>query len=405
MKKAKIEMETLGKLLLLTAFLIIFLLMFKGCKDQMDNVGTVGTNEYVCWFSHALKAKISFLFPSACYPIDVGKDQDKNGISILMRKCWWMHGQGEEDIATSETNIGVLGKTYVSWWYDVARTCYIFTPKEDMPIQDFITYLRKYDKSGKEVKEDSKQTTWGYIQNVVSAGTAAGAETGICFDKEIGDYMSKGKMYYIIFYDDRGPISKGPRDRIMISRDPEFGDSQTGLLASIKERFTDLGCSKNWGKEAQKIVEEAKKESVATTFFDNLVKYLKECSTVKSDDRCVCGSLLEEIPFGYAIKIEPQSEKKYVVSLLKDNKPYKQNETNFVEEIEGARIGYWTGSVASSNECASEVIKSTKNINTVERVVMFDPNNQKVGCSGKDNYAVYIIPQSQAALLTAKKCR
>ncbi|MDP2907486.1 MAG: hypothetical protein Q8O03_06100 [Nanoarchaeota archaeon] len=352
MKKAKIEMETLGKLLLLTAFLIIFLLMFKGCKDQMENVGMVGTNEYVCWFSHALKGQISFLLPSACYPIDIEKAQDKPGISVLIRKCWWMHGQGEEDLVTGETNLGVVAKKGISW-YDIARTCYIFTPKEDIPIQDFLTYLRNYDKSGKEVakkEEDERKTTWGYIQNVESAGAAAGAEPGICFDKKTaGDILSKGKMYYIIFYDDRGPFSNGARDKIMISRNPEFGEEQTGFLSwfgnlvKIVVKLGSLDYNEycyDWKEKAQ----ETGSQEKAKAFFDKLIKVLQRCGQLTGTKTCACeDSLLDtqgELPKDFSIKIKQLNENSYEISLLDRNKKvYEEKDRKFTEKVEGFRLG------------------------------------------------------------------
>lgn len=393
MKKAKIEMETLGKLLLLTAFLIIFLLMFKGCKDQMDNVGTVGTNEYICWFSHALKGQISFLFPSACYPIDVEKEQDKKGISILMRKCWWMHGQGDEDLVTGETNLGVLAKKGISW-YDIARTCYIFMPKEDIPIQDFITYLRNYDKSGKEVakkEEDERKTTWGYIQNVASAGSAAGAETGVCVDKKTAsDTLFKGKLYYIIFYDDRGPFSNGARDKIMISRNPEFGEEQTGFLSwfgKLVQTVVKLGSLDyheycyDWKESAQ----ETGGQGEAKIFFEKLTSILQRCAQLTGSQQCICDNSMiipnKEMPQDYSIKIKKIEEKKYEISLLSEHKEvYEENGKKFTQIIEGGRLGLEAVRSREASQtlppCTPGVIKEYEMISsTNEYNLIYNPNN------------------------------
>ncbi len=270
MKKAKIEMETLGKILLLTAFLIMFLLMFKGCQDQMKNVGTVGINEYICWLSKTMQADLLFLFPSACYPIDVEEQKDELGISVLMRKCWWMYGQGNKDITSGKTWAEKATKKVISW-YDMAGTCYMFTPKDDIEIQEFITYLRTHDKSGNTAKEGSKETTWDYIQKI------SNEKTGICFDEKIEGKLLKGKRYFIIFYDDRSPIMTtiGVRDRILISRDPEFGVDQTGLLAWAKERFVSLGCE-DWRKQGEK--EQARQKKVCEGYDEQACyKNLDKC--------------------------------------------------------------------------------------------------------------------------------
>lgn len=400
MKKAKLEMETLGKMLLLTAFLIVFLLMFKGCKDQMENVGTVGWNEYVCWFSHALKGKITFLFPSGCYPIDIEKEQDKQGISVLMRKCWWMHGQGEDDIPTAETTIGA-GAVKVISWYDIARTCYIFIPKEDINLQELGTYLRDYDKSGKKLdkkERDTKKTTWGYIQKVSSD------KTGICFGEDIEGTLIKGRAYYIIFYDDRGPLSKGVRDRIMISRDPEFGEGQTGIIAYIKEHFTSLGC-RDWRKEAQEEVTEGVNEALAMKLFENLMTYLKECSKVTGNERCYCGSNLEILPGGYAIKIEMIEDKKYQVSLLQKGNLFEKDGKKFVGEISG-RLGIWS---LGGTPCYPWIIGKDRQIrnphisSSINQYVIFEPNSHLTGC--KENYGVYLISESLMAPMGIKECK
>ncbi|MBM3199610.1 hypothetical protein FJZ53_01645 [Candidatus Woesearchaeota archaeon] len=346
-KKSKIEMETLGKILLLTAFLIIFLLMFKGCKDQMENVGVVGLNEYVCWMSKALQADFSFLFPSACHEIDMTKEpQGKQQISILMRKCWWMYGQGEKDLiyeskSRSVIRDNVVGKTADKIidklsWADVPQICYMFTPKEDMELADFKAYLKKYDRSGELTKdEDTKETTWGYIQKSPSE------KSGICFDDRLKGKMLKGKIYYVMFYDDRGFLSKGTRDRIFITRDANFGEDQAGFLAWAKEIFSSDGCE-DYGKIAAR---EAAKAG-AKTFFSKTVEILQRCMKTSGDKPCVCddSSLdpLNELPTSYSVEFKKVSEKTYKVSLLDaEGKVYVENGKEFSNTIDGNRLGNW----------------------------------------------------------------
>ncbi|MDP2909417.1 MAG: hypothetical protein Q8N77_06455 [Nanoarchaeota archaeon] len=331
-KKAKLEMETLGKILLLTAFLIIFLLMFKGCKDQMTNVGRVGLNEYVCWFSHALKADLTFLFPSGCQTIDVEKTQTETDIARLMRTCWWMHGQGDKDITTGETLAGILAQRSI-WWYDIARTCYVFTPDKDVPVTDLENYLRRRDKSGKEIEKDSKATAWYYIQKKDRE------EIGICMDRR-EEKLQKGKKYFIIFYDDRSPISQGVRDRILISRDPNFGEKETGFIIwstklfekGIKTLEQFLGMKINpWNnkcylwediiRKTETALEEKKLEEQATEIFNEVSDKFRECYETEPKENCMCDDSemsLESLPQGYEIKVERESANEYNLALYNE---------------------------------------------------------------------------------------
>lgn len=270
----------------------------------MENVGVVGTNEYLCWLSQAMKADLSFLFPSACYVIDVEEPQDMNGIAMLMRKCWWINGQGEKDI-NSEEEWAEKIKDKVIWWGDVARTCYLFTPKEDTLITDFEEYLKTHDRTGKEVKEDSESTTWNYIQKKPTE------KTGICFDEKFEEdtKLQKGRLYYIIFYDDKSPISEGERDRILISRDPEFGKEQTEFTAWLEEMLKEVVSFGAWktkycySPEGKKEREEEKEK--ATEFFNNLINTLEDCSKLSVNEQCSCTQDFHPVTLGdYKIKFE-----------------------------------------------------------------------------------------------------
>ena len=404
-RKAALEMKTLGEILLLTAFLIIFLLMFKGCQDQMANVGTVGFNEYACWFSQTLKAEATFLFPSTCSTINVKEAQNKKGIATLMRKCWWMNGQGEKDIVTGARWPEILKKKVIPW-EDIARNCYAFTPSEDISFQDFETYLTKYDKSGEKVsgteEKDLKKTTWWYIQKTSSE------KTGICFDKKIEKKLQKGKLYFIIFYDDRGPIATGARDRILISRDPGFGEVQTGFKEWVVQGFKKDRCE-NWREEATAASEEASKELDAIPFFNNLVAYLKECAQVTSPTPCYCGLKLDGAPEGYSVKFEKIADRKYKATLLKGKEAFQKDGKKFEEEI-GGRLGLWSQRSINSGICGligqdnvrSPYIESLGFINTF---VVHHPNTEFRSVSCKDKAGEYVTGELYMSMAGInKKC-
>jgi len=392
MKKSKIELETLGKILLLTAFLIMFLLMFKGCQDQMKNVGVVGMNEYTCWLSKTMKAQLSFIFPSTCSVIDVKDEQDKAGIASLIRKCWWMHGQGEADI--SET----FSEKY-NWFYDQSRTCYVFTPKEDILWKDLEIYLRSYGKSGEKKQEDSQETTWGYVQRKTTA-------QGICFDRGMEDKLIKGKRYFIIFYDERAAFKTGDEDRIMISRDPDFGVKQTGDLEGMRNAL--YGEVTHWCKSWKVVLEESEKENTAMTLFDNLINSLKECSKITGRDSCYCGQKIEITPEGYSIKIEKLSEKKYKVSLLKGRETFEKNGKKFEEEID-ARIGFWDDRInerlTSKNSCTPGVIGTTPKISLlVNYYATYHPNKDLGIKDCQNNEMIYLTTQANKMARGLRKC-
>lgn len=358
----------------------------------MENVGVVGLNEYTCWLSQAMKADLSFLFPSACSPIDVEESQTMEGIASLMRKCWWMHGQGDKDIITAKTTLG-KGYEKVISWKDLSSTCYLFTPKEDIHLTKLEEYLHTYDRVGNVVRRDSQSSTWYYIQKEDRE------ERGICFDKRFlekeEEKLQKGKRYFIIFYDDRSPLSNGERDKILITRDPDFGKDQTGFLAWVKEKVGKLVSIWGWCYDPEEAQTEEAEGSKAATFFNNLVTILKECSKVTLDKECQCGSKLDTLPFGYSVKFEKIEEKKYKLSLLKEGKLYEENGKNFTGEV-GGRIGFWRDRMEEALEksCFPGIIKERQpkmESDLTNYYVAYHPNSGREGC--KDNAGIYLMTE------------
>ena len=171
-KKAKLEMETLGKILLLTAFMIIFLIMFKGCKDSFSDVGLVGMKEYFCWGSNLVNAKGSSLFPTTCSPTIIEGDMERKDISDLIRRCWWMYGKGELDIKSEGVIKGIVTESI-----DKVYTCYAFEPKEDISLISLREHMQDYTIGNKKA-EEAEDAAWYYIQK----GTKE--ENAICFEKK-----------------------------------------------------------------------------------------------------------------------------------------------------------------------------------------------------------------------------
>lgn len=317
-KKAKLEMETLGKILLLTAFLIIFLIMFKGCKDSFEDVGIAGMKEYFCWGSNLLNAKALRLIPTTCSPEIIDKEVTKEGITNLARKCWWMYGEGKLDI--EDIWKGAV-KATAGASQDQVFSCYSFEPKEDISLVALRRYMQEH-KMGDTKVEDIEDSTWSYVQK----GTKE--KEAICFDKEkFTDSNGKllaNKVYYINFYDEREVIFEGDRDLLMISTNSKFGEGRTGFPGWVKELFLDY-CY-DIEKTAVEQAEEEKEAQDAIKLFNEASSKFENCFQTQIKESCMCDNSeinLEKLPKNYLIRIEKISSHKY--SLVLYDKTQKEN--------------------------------------------------------------------------------
>ncbi len=321
-KDAKMEMDTLGKILLLTAFLIIFLLIFKGCKDSYGEIGITSLKEYVCWGSNLLNAEASAMFQSTCSPIIVTKPEEgleKKHISDLIRTAWWMYGKGKLDIITEgfityKRAIGVSST-------DQVFPVYAFHPKEDIDIFDLENWMQSHGVGDKELKFSDPRTTWNYVNK----GTKL--KKGICFQNSVFKHtgkLEKNKVYYVLFLDDR--IYN--EDRIVISTNPKLDDDD---IDDDDECYDSMISSKE--KEYLRIVRPN---------FQKYVEALDRCMKGVKEEPCFCDDgdidLPSRIPEGFNIKIEREGigEKKYKLSLIKSS-----GEEIISHEIKGSRLGIW----------------------------------------------------------------
>ena len=206
MRLAKIETDTLGEIVLLLAFLVVAVLIFTGVRSSFTDVGTgVALKEYVCWATNLINHNIG-AFPTTCRLSVVNEPVKKEEeISALMRKCYWMYGQGEWDIA----DIRPTDRTY---------QCYAFTPDRDISLSALKGYMLAHSK-GETAR--NIETDYNFLQE-------GNINDGVCIDKAMANSLNeefkKGRVYYIIFRDDRGRllVGRGLRDRILISENPDF---------------------------------------------------------------------------------------------------------------------------------------------------------------------------------------
>ncbi|MBL7100994.1 MAG: hypothetical protein ISS23_03515 [Nanoarchaeota archaeon] len=316
-KKGKLEMETLGKLLLLTAFLIIFLVMFKGCKDSFQDGGTTGIREYFCWGTNVLNSEVFILFPTTCAPETV-RDVDKEKLASLMRRCWWMYGGGEEDFGY-KSKLGI----------DRLHQCYALIPKEDIELAELENYIQTHGIGEKELKAGEESTTWNYIQT--------GSKDGICFDKKTEGKLLKGKTYYITFYDETKIYKEGVRDRLLISRLSKFGEEIASAKGMVKSWFRD-DCY-DIGKEEMEGREAAEKKRKALEIFNEAVSKIQRCSRIQIKEDCICDDSelrFSGLPKGYGIKLDEETIDKSSLTL------YDEQEKQEKKEIFNTRISYWS---------------------------------------------------------------
>jgi len=204
--KGKIDVEVLLKILLLTAFLfiavIILLALFNADRLNEHTISDLG-----CKWTNALKSEadaFSLVIPRLCVFTEIEDPQDNKDISSLLRTTWSMYGQGKWSFGTE---------------FDEIEPVFVFYVTEDTSVQDLIQYMLTH----KRDKEISIQANSDY--NFVQEG---GLAQTLCFDPDTfgEDYstamLNDGVPYFIIFYDDQGLLTDNVGDKILISKDPQF---------------------------------------------------------------------------------------------------------------------------------------------------------------------------------------
>lgn len=198
MKKAKLEMETLGKILLLSAFLIIVLLMFVSCRQRFTDVGKVTAQEYFCFLTNTIEHYTPY-FPTSCRTIVMEDEVNVSHLSNLIRKTWWMYGKGKYDLGPQDWKSGIFVKS-------PTFGVYAFKAGEDIQLGNLKKYMLEHDRGLKT--KDARLSDWSFVEKGSEAKT-------VCMKEAI----EKGKTYYITFYDSRTMIGEGLVDKIFIKKD------------------------------------------------------------------------------------------------------------------------------------------------------------------------------------------
>jgi hypothetical protein len=315
MRSGKIEFETLAQILLLTAFLIIVLLLFKGCMDAYSTLGTVGVKEYGCWATNVMKANVMAIFPSTCREIIVKDKVDTLNLGRLMGTCWWEYGQGQWDLGTRQDITAWMD--FVTWAAksvtesNTVSTCYILIPKEDIRVDDLKVYMETNNIKGEKVTKP-KDTMWNYLQDFSKGDN-------VCFDEKDGGVLKKGEIYYIKFMDDRGVFGLGKRDLLLITSDKQFFD---GKITSL-EFWTNL-----FGKEnslCYKYGTAKVSSSTGGTSFKKLEEFtekINNCAKFDTTTECYCDSMdFSGLPTNYKVFMGESSPKSSMIQVIDSLSP------------------------------------------------------------------------------------
>ncbi len=193
--------ETLVKLILLTAFLLVIvglIIMVQGNLSQQS------AKKYSCWLSSSVKASDTFIksiFPDTCSVMVVDDAVDTRGLSILLRDTWWMYGEGESDMAITAHEI-----------YEAAQ----FKVSEEIGTEDLLKYLLSHRK-GKA--SSIEQSDYNYLQKGAVGFT-------VCFDSNFreDDLKFKPDQEYHLYFADyisilTAPVMVASSDKLVIMKE------------------------------------------------------------------------------------------------------------------------------------------------------------------------------------------
>ena len=192
---------------------IVFLAMFIGIlivfKDDFNKETVVQT---ICWATNSIKCGGGlFVALPSCTLETLEEPIDETQFASLLRATYWMYKQGECDFGVQEDQV-----------YPV----YSFQLSEDINLGEFLNSLTQR-KDGEIIKNlDIKYSDLAYLEDGTYYQT-------LCFDTNDKEGISnkklvKGKLYYIIYYDDASQLvagilsSREKSDAILISDDPTF---------------------------------------------------------------------------------------------------------------------------------------------------------------------------------------
>ncbi|MBI5797619.1 hypothetical protein HZA98_01805 [Candidatus Woesearchaeota archaeon] len=211
-KKGEAPISVTTGVILAVIFLVVVLAIFLVAKTSFLNTEQIQQTN--CWASNSIKCNggLFHAMPNLC-DFNTVDNVDTAKLAQIIRDAWWMYKQGSCDFGTA-----------VSEFYPV----YAFTPKEDINLQDFFQTIMSTNRG---VEADLTHSDYNYLEQNT-------AQQSLCFDTNdagIKEYkLSKGKLYYILYYDDQ-QIQTGTKDKVLISSNPDFNVDYYGNILNKTE--------------------------------------------------------------------------------------------------------------------------------------------------------------------------
>ncbi len=171
--------ETLVKLMLLVAFLVIVLGLLFLVQGGLSNDNA---KKYSCWISSSARSSGSFLsglFPDTCTARVMKDALDMRGLSILLRDTWWQFGAGKANYALTHGDVIEAAQFKVSGEVGIG------------PLMEYLLTHRKGKASTMEASD------YNYLQEGAKGST-------VCFDFEFnadGNKFKPDQQYYLFFAD------------------------------------------------------------------------------------------------------------------------------------------------------------------------------------------------------------
>lgn len=196
-----ISIETLVKLLLCTAFLIIIIGLAFAVSKSLSNQGA---SKYACWMTSSLKASgssLSGFFPSTCSARVIDEALDMGGVALLLRDTWWMYGHGKADYSR-----GITGMLHGDVW-EAAK----FKVSQEIKVVGLSEYLLTHRKGKASSMEASD---YNYLQHDAKGST-------VCFDLGFkdDDYKFKPNQEYHLYFADSSSFDFFKTDKLLVMKE------------------------------------------------------------------------------------------------------------------------------------------------------------------------------------------
>ncbi len=202
-KKGALPFEVIIGLVLGLVFLVVTFSIYGAVQTGVLNVETMAQTG--CWLTNTIKCGGGLFkgIPSVCSPLEDAGEIETEELASLLRNTWWMYKEGS-------CNYGVPGN-------DV-YPAYAFIPKEEIDINELLSYLLTHNRGTEIDIEDVKNSDYNYLEENTEGKT-------LCFDRAdsaiLNEKLAKGKIYYLLYYDYE-QLGAGQGDRILITSDASF---------------------------------------------------------------------------------------------------------------------------------------------------------------------------------------